>query len=218
MAEAIWENLLGHACDLIDGAEAAVGDDISWSFGGGTVLMLRMNHRHSKDVDIFLTDPQVLGFFNPRISETAANVTEVYEEGTGHIKLYLPEGEIDFVVATPLLPDPWESMRLLDRTVATETSGEIIAKKMYHRGHRATARDLFDFAAVALTDPDAIVQASPFFSQHGGEFLRQIHSRQTVMQAEFDAIDRRGFALTFEDSRAIVTELLRPVIDAASSR
>jgi hypothetical protein len=101
VAEAIWETLLGHACDLIDGAEAAVGDDISWSFGGSTVLMLRMNHRHSKDGGIFLTDPQVLGCFNSRISETAARVTEAYEEGTGHIKLYLPEGEIDFVVATP---------------------------------------------------------------------------------------------------------------------
>ncbi len=63
--------------------------------------MQRMNHFHSKDVDILLTDPQVLGCFNPRISETAAHVTEAYEEGTGHIKLYLPEGEIDFGVATP---------------------------------------------------------------------------------------------------------------------
>jgi len=217
VTKAIWKTLLGHACDLIDGAEAIVRQGISWSFGGGTVLMLRMDHRHSKDVDIFLTDPQILGLFNPRISEAAANVSEVYEESAGHIKLYLPEGEIDFVVATPLLPDSCESMRLLDRTVATETSGEIIAKKMYHRGHRATARDLFDFAAVAQSDPYAIVQASPFFSRHGREFLRQIYSRQAIMRAEFDAIDRRDFPLSFEDSRAIATEILRPLIDASSS-
>lgn len=56
---------------LIDEAEQEIGDPITWSLGGGKVLMLRMNHRHSKDIDVFLSDPQVLGFFNPRMSDSA---------------------------------------------------------------------------------------------------------------------------------------------------
>ena len=90
-------------------------------------------------------------------------MTTAYDESAGHIKLYLAEGEIDFVVANPLLKEPFESTTLLDRAVVLERSSEIVAKKMWHRGNLATARDLFDFAAVYLHDPGAIEEASPFF-------------------------------------------------------
>lgn len=40
-----------------------------WTFGGGTVLMLRYGHRVSKDIDIFVPNPQYLGYVNPRISD-----------------------------------------------------------------------------------------------------------------------------------------------------
>jgi len=216
-----WEALFPRALVLVDEFRERGGiADPFWTLGGGTVLMLRYGHWLSKDIDVFVPDPQYLGYVTPRLSDRAADLTQDYTEAGTFVKLQFEEGEIDFVAAPNLLSGDhaWENWEIMGRTVKVETAAEIIAKKMYHRGHRATARDLFDFAAVALTDPDAIVQASPFFSQHGGEFLRQIHSRQTVMQAEFDAIDRRDFALTFEDSRAIVTELLRPVIDATSSR
>jgi len=33
----------------------------SWTFGGGTALMLQIDHRESFDVDIFLDDPLSLG-------------------------------------------------------------------------------------------------------------------------------------------------------------
>ncbi|WP_246705558.1 hypothetical protein [Rhizobium sp. P40RR-XXII] len=38
----------------------------SWSFGGGTVLMLQICHRESFDVDIFIDDQQVLPYLNPQ--------------------------------------------------------------------------------------------------------------------------------------------------------
>lgn len=37
----------------------------SWSFGGGTAVILQINHRESHDVDIFLPDPQLLAFLDP---------------------------------------------------------------------------------------------------------------------------------------------------------
>ena len=63
-----------------------------WTFGGGTVLMLRHNHRLSKDIDLFVPDPQYLGFVNPRLSDVAAAVSEDYVEAAEYIKLLLPEG------------------------------------------------------------------------------------------------------------------------------
>jgi hypothetical protein len=33
---------------------------VDWTFGGGTVLMLRHKHRISRDVEIFVPDPQYL--------------------------------------------------------------------------------------------------------------------------------------------------------------
>lgn len=61
--------------------------------------MLRHGHRVSKDVDIFVPDPQYLGYVNPRISDAASDITPHYEEHAGLVKLVLPDGEIDFVVS-----------------------------------------------------------------------------------------------------------------------
>ncbi|CCV09576.1 hypothetical protein MESS2_p70010 [Mesorhizobium metallidurans STM 2683] len=38
------------------------GDDFEWSFGGGTAMMIQIGHRKSRDIDIFLDDPQLLEF------------------------------------------------------------------------------------------------------------------------------------------------------------
>jgi predicted nucleotidyltransferase component of viral defense system len=32
-----------------------------WTFGGGTILMLRYDHRFSKDIDLFVPDPNTSG-------------------------------------------------------------------------------------------------------------------------------------------------------------
>ena len=64
--------------------------------------MLRHHHRLSKDIDIFVPDPQYLGFVSPRLSDVAEAVTADYVEGPGYIKLLRPEGEIDFVASPNL--------------------------------------------------------------------------------------------------------------------
>lgn len=58
-----------------------------WTFGGGTVLMLRIGHRQSKDIDLVVPDPQHLGFVNPRLSDVAEAVSRDYEEVPEFIKL-----------------------------------------------------------------------------------------------------------------------------------
>jgi hypothetical protein len=71
-----WEALLPRALALIDEIRRYGGiDDPFWTLGGGTVLMFRYRHRLSKDIDIFVPDPQYLGFVTPRLSDTAADLT-----------------------------------------------------------------------------------------------------------------------------------------------
>jgi predicted nucleotidyltransferase component of viral defense system len=168
-----WQCLLGHALTLIDEIAEHGRSDPFWTFRGGTVLMLRYGHRLSKDVDIFVPDPQYLGFVNPRISDAASDITTEYEEHAQFVKLLLPEGEIDFVVS-PNLTDPgYDQWTLLDRAVKAETAAEIVAKKMWHRGDRATARDLFDLRLVIERDPAALLAAGEFLIRHRDTFLEQ---------------------------------------------
>lgn len=56
----VWQGSLQQAYSLIDEIAAHGTPNPFWTFGGGTVLMLRYRHRVSKDIDIFVPDPQYL--------------------------------------------------------------------------------------------------------------------------------------------------------------
>lgn len=174
--------------------------------------MLRIRHRQSKDIDLFVPDPQYLGYVNPRLSEVAEQVSQEYEEGAEFLKLFLPQGEIDIVAGTPLTNQPFEMVRHAGIEIRVETCGEIIAKKMWHRGDQAKARDLYDLCAVADAQPAAIDEATPFLARHGAAFLSGLERRVELMEAEFEAIDaigaRRSFARSLAQARAIILPLL----------
>ena len=69
----VWRELFPPALALMAHLECHA-PGLRWTFGGGTVLMLRINHRQSKDIDLFVPDPQYLGWVNPRLSEVAEDV------------------------------------------------------------------------------------------------------------------------------------------------
>ena len=50
----VWIGLLQQAFWLLDGIHNNGIKAPFWTFGGGTVLMLRYQHRMSKDIDIFV--------------------------------------------------------------------------------------------------------------------------------------------------------------------
>ncbi|MES2091826.1 MAG: nucleotidyl transferase AbiEii/AbiGii toxin family protein [Pseudomonadota bacterium] len=207
----VWRELFPHALTLMAHLECHVNRPW-WTFGGGTVLMLRIGHRQSKDIDLFVPDPQYLGYLNPRLSEVVEEITTDYEENAEFIKLFLPAGEIDIVVGTSLTERPFDVVSYAGHEIKVESCAEIIAKKMWHRGHRAKARDLYDLCAVADADPLAIASAAPFFVKHGAAFLKQLHERAEFVEAEFDAIDAIGFQRPFraclEQARDIIEPLL----------
>lgn len=207
----VWQQLFPHALTLMAHLERQTQQPV-WTFGGGTVLMLRLGHRQSKDIDLFVPDPQYLGYLSPRLSDVAEEITTDYEENAEFIKLFLPAGEIDIVVGTALTPHPFDVMEHAGRNIRVETSAEIIAKKMWHRGHHAKARDLFDLCAVADAEPQAIDIAAPFFSRHGAAFLDRLQARAGLAKAEFEAIDALGFQRPFADCLDQAHLLIGPLL------
>jgi predicted nucleotidyltransferase component of viral defense system len=155
-----WRSLFRHALMLMEEMTLRTKPNVIWTFGGGTVLMLRHNHRLSKDIDLFVPDPQYLGFVNPRLSDVAAAVSEDYVEAAEYIKLLLPEGEIDIVASQNLTRQPWAIETIMGQSVRVETDIEIIAKKMWHRGNMVTARDLFDLVLIIQTDASNLAGVS----------------------------------------------------------
>lgn len=198
--EGVWSTLLAHAFTLVDEIARHGISEPFWTFGGGTVLMLRYGHRLSKDIDIFVPDPQYLGFVSPRLSDVAERVTSDYVEGPGYVKLLRPEGEIDFVASPNLTANPFDEWSLLGRTVKVETAAEIVAKKLWHRGDRATARDLFDLSLVIEREPAALASAAPFLVRHRETFLMQVRQRRAVLSAQFAAIDALDYQPRYDDA------------------
>ena len=204
----VWREIFAAALTLTDHL-ATVVDKPRWSFGGGTVLMLRLNHRHSKDVDLFVPDPQYLGHFSPRLTDAAEHLTTEYQEAAEYIKLLLPTGEIDVVVGTPLTDSPWEVIDFQGRAICVETCAEVVAKKMWHRGNQAKARDLFDLCAVADLEPTAIDIARPFMARHAEAFLARLRKYHELSKEEFSKIDRIAYTRSFEECMDLAEHVLK---------
>lgn len=201
--------MLQHAFRLMDGIHHHHGiPDPFWTFGGGTVLMLRYQHRHSKDIDIFVPDPQYLGFVTPRLSEIAEEISSDYVEGNGFVKLIRPEGEIDIVASPNLTDAPFEVWQLLGREVRVETAAEIVAKKLWHRGDRVSARDIFDLSLVIEREPDALANVARFLLRHRTEFLAQLQGRSAILKLQFEAIDMLSYRPSYEDATHRVADFL----------
>lgn len=207
----IWAALFPDALTLMAHLEARV-PGAHWSFGGGTVLMLRIAHRRSKDIDLFVPDPQYLGYVNPRLSEVAEGVSADYEEAVEFIKLFLPAGEIDVVAGQPLTKAPYDVVDYRGQAIRVETAGEIIAKKMWHRGDRAKARDLFDLCAVADAEPAQLQAAIPFMARHGAAFLAGLEDREDLLRREFAEIDALGPGLDFDRCLRQAEAIIRPLL------
>jgi hypothetical protein len=156
-----WAKLFREACSLIRqvNSEQAIIDH--WTLGGGTAMMLQIDHRESRDADIFLDNPQLLGFLNPgtRDFKFAIQLTDYRGNGAGSLKLVFGEiGEIDFIVAGAMTSSPTTQTIVEGEAVLLETIPEIIAKKIYHRGTLITPRDIFDIAAAGEQHEDSVIK------------------------------------------------------------
>lgn len=193
--------MLPHALSIIEDIKNHGTPDPFWTFGGGTVLMLRYQHRLSHDIDIFVPDPQYLGFVTPRLSDIAAAVSTQYvEDQDSYVKLIRPDGEIDFVASPNLTEAPFEIWNIAGQHIKVETATEIVAKKLWHRGDRATARDLFDLSLVIEKEPEALMKAAKFLQKNATAFIHQIETRTKVLKAQFNEINTLQYKPNFDEA------------------
>ncbi len=140
MALSIPEHLQGKLDEAISEV-IEKGPKCHWSFGGGSALECWINHRKSEDIDIFLSDLQLLPYFSPKAG--AVTITDAYVESHLALKLHLPDHQIDLIVSEPLLDNPYRK----HNGILIEIPSEILAKKIFHRSEQFKPRDYFDVAA-----------------------------------------------------------------------
>ena len=152
--EGTWLKLAGIASTIVANAEKTATSSLHAVLGGGTRVMLALNHRISNDIDLFIRDPQWIGYLSPRLNSNVEGLTSAYEETAVSLKLRFTEGEIDFIVAAPLLQLPEESSP--ETSFPLEPIAEVLAKKLFHRGWQLAPRDLFDWWAIETKAPSAV--------------------------------------------------------------
>jgi len=150
-----------------------------WSFGGGTAMMMSYSHRDSKDIDIFITDPQLIGYLSPRLQDDIQVITDCtgYDEGATVLKLVLDTGEIDFIVAASLTKHPFEDWEFEGRSIVRERPIEIVAKKVFYRAVDFRVRDVFDLACLLEREPAEVAKEEDLF-----------HAKRDVLLVRFDAM------------------------------
>ena len=147
-----WEDLLQQAYRIIDYVNRDHDLLTTWTFGGGTAMMLQIDHRESHDIDLFLDDPQLLPYVTAAVAELDFEIgaPSYNGDGTGHLKISFEGiGEIDFIVTGHILDPYAETTNIFNRAVELETIPEIIAKKVRFRGASIQPRDVFDIAAAS---------------------------------------------------------------------
>jgi hypothetical protein len=150
-----WAALLDRALPALDHVFGAGSSPIKadhpeepdWTLGGGTAIALRIGHRISKDVDLFVRAS--VKRFSPAANPAAAAISPRFRYPGHYVKFELPDGEIDFLSPSLLTTPGYTAETFKGRAVALETLDEVIVKKVRFRSSQFTARDIFDLAAVA---------------------------------------------------------------------
>lgn len=214
-----WGLLFDAAVSTISLTEKAIEGKFLWSFGGGTALMIQIDHRESHDVDLFIDDPQILPLLNPLTQgySIAAKPDDYDTDGTRMIKLIYDDiGEIDFICCGDVTNEPSIRTEVRGVMVQLETPAEIVGKKIFYRGPSLQPRDMFDIAAVSRAKGDAYVIAALRECGRG--------ACQTALQAaeRFDAdaarrvisslMHRESTRDLIPHSQAITIELLRNAV------
>ena len=144
------------------------------SFGGGTVLAARWQHRTSLDVDLFC-DPAAYGRLNRNDRESIERALHeidgcaVDSTWCEDIATYTEVHDIEAtILPRPVAIEPDRPTTLWGTGLALQSSAQIlygkIAWRMYEGGEIAV-RDVYDLAAARKHEPKALVDACGHTSQ-----------------------------------------------------
>lgn len=218
-----WGELFDQAMMIIDQANGQ-GEIIgTWTFGGGTALMLHIGHRESHDIDLFIDDPQALPYLNPYTQDYHLEVApSSYDtDGTRALKLSFDGvGEIDFICTGTLSEAPTVEATVRGRKVLLETPLEIVTKKLVYRGSHIQPRDMFDIAAVAMVrDPNELIAGLRPYTDECRIALAATErfSPAAAITVMCRLMIREGFEGLPDTAQGTVIRLLRSVVGGETS-
>ncbi|BCV22759.1 nucleotidyl transferase AbiEii/AbiGii toxin family protein [Moorella sp. Hama-1] len=208
-----WRELFRIALKMLAGRNITPDE---WTFGGGTALALFLHHRESRDIDIFLSDAQLLTLLTPRLNKEVAAEVSDYSEGSSFLKLKYPEGEIDFILAPFLTPHPWTLKDLEGEKVRVETPEEIVVKKLFYRAETVRARDVVDTAAVFQARREDLLAAATVLAPRLTALQRRWERLQPAFSTEVEQLQVRTGGLA-EKAPALFAAFLRAMWEVCSS-
>jgi len=169
-------------------------------------MMLQIDHRESHDVDIFLPDPQLLFFLDPKLHDFDFEIppSDYESDGSGFLKIAFKDvGQIDFIVGHALTSSPTIERTIENEAVQLETVTEIITKKIYHRGASIQPRDIFDVAAASEQFEETMILALRNYPEKVAAALAKINQ----LNPEF--VQRAIFGLAIKDKyKSVATTAL----------
>jgi hypothetical protein len=218
-----WPELFDVAMSIIEQANRDAQIIDGWTFGGGTALMIQIDHRESHDIDLFLDDAQVLPYLNPETQgyDLALMPSSYDTDGVRSLKVAFDDvGEIDFICCTPALNGETIRQEVRGVFVDLETPAEIIAKKVYHRGERLQPRDMFDISAVARSmDEDYLASPLSRFPDKVETALKVVEGfHPDLLKPVLEALNvRPGFEDSRETAQIDTARILRKAMKIAAS-
>jgi hypothetical protein len=99
---------------------------------------------------------------------------------------------------------------ILGRALLVETSTEIIAKKIWHRGPEFTARDIFDFAAVAELEPAALQGIGPILRDRRATILDRVAKQGEFLRKAFELLEARDYQRSYDECVRILLSTCQP--------
>jgi predicted nucleotidyltransferase component of viral defense system len=181
-------------------------------FGGGTALAIYyFQHRLSFDIDLFVTDIQILNYLSPKhwIDETDKFNTSKYIDLSNHIRVLEKKNNIkvDVLVSQSasynyLLDD---SKEIFCSDVYVESIEDIIAKKIVYRRNDNLTRDIIDIA-IAIKAQDSTLRNMLESGLINKQDLQEL-------KGSFEHLDRA----TFLEEIEIVAPFLNYIDDAKNA-
>lgn len=151
--------------------------------------MIQTDHRLSKDIDVFIFDPQYLSYLSPELAGEDVWGCDAFDSSAHYVKLIFKEGEIDFIVAPSMTGLPDIRRDVEGHVIMLEHPVEIAIKKLRYRGAQLKIRDVFDIAVVDR------------------EFHDLLADKLTLIAAKKDAILARLGAMTLQHVSDELSEL-----------
>ena len=155
-----------------------------------------------------MTNPQFVGSFSPRLNDRAEDGSRGYDEQSQYVKIYYPEGEVDFVASPVLTTTPYETREILGRTVKVETPLEIVAKKIRYRAVDFKARDIYDLALVLERHPEYTTELVTFLAAQSAPLRDRIEKYDDALREDFAAIDTITYSPSYDHCLALLRQHL----------